>query len=59
VLPAHIFSAFQPLLAAAAAAPAHRRPVAEVRADLIRAGATMTVNLDELRRSLDSVAEET
>jgi hypothetical protein len=60
VLPARIFFAFQPLLAAAGPAPARRRPAAEVRADLIRAGATMTVSLDELRRQLDAaVPEET
>ena len=60
VLPARIFSAFRPLLAAAGPAPALRRPAAEVRADLIRAGATMTVSLDDLRRQLDAaVPEET
>jgi ATP/ADP translocase len=60
VLPARIFFAFQPLLAAAGPASALRRPTAEVRADLIRAGATMTVNLDDLRRQLDAaVPEET
>jgi hypothetical protein len=59
VLPAHIFMPFRPLLAATAAAPARRRPAADVRADLIRAGATMTVSLDELRRQLETaVAEE-
>jgi hypothetical protein len=30
-----------------------------VRADLIRAGTTMTVSLDELRRQLDASPEET
>jgi hypothetical protein len=29
-----------------------------VRADLLRAGATMTVSLDELRRQLDMAARE-
>ena len=34
--------------------PARRRKPAEARAELIRAGATMTVSLDELRRQLES-----
>jgi hypothetical protein len=60
VLPAHIFLGLRPLLAATGPAPARRRPAADVRADLIRAGATMTVSLDELRRRLDSaVPDET
>jgi hypothetical protein len=59
VLPPPIFSAFQPLLAVRGPAPARRRPAAEVKADLIRAGATMTISLDELRRQLDTVREET
>jgi AAA family ATP:ADP antiporter len=58
VLPAPIFVALRPRLSASAAAPAARRPAAEVRADLIRAGTTMTVNLDDLRRQLDSTPEE-
>jgi hypothetical protein len=60
VVPRRIFSALRPLLAATGPAPVRRRPEADVRADLIRAGATMTVSLDELRRQLDAtVAEET
>jgi hypothetical protein len=60
VLPAHIFAAFRPRLTVAGGAPARRRPAADVRADLIRAGATMTVSLDELRRQLDTtVPDET
>ena len=58
VLPARLFSALQPLLAATGPPPARRRPAAEVRAELIRAGATMTVSLDELRRQLDAAARE-
>jgi outer membrane protein assembly factor BamA len=54
VSPARIFFAFRPLLVAAGPATAPRRPAAEVRADLIRAGATMTISVDELRRQLDS-----
>jgi hypothetical protein len=58
VLPAHLFSALRPLLAAAGPRPARRRPAAEVRADLIRAGTTMTISLDELRRQLEATSEE-
>jgi hypothetical protein len=54
VLPAHLFSAVRPLLAAAGSPPARPRPAAEVRADLIRAGMTMTVSLDEVRRQLEA-----
>src|SRR5262249_29684921 len=53
VLPARLFSALRPLLAASGPPPARRRPEAEVRADLIRAGMTMTVSLDEVRRQLE------
>ena len=58
VLPAEIFLAFQPLLSATAPPPVQRRSAAAVRADLIRAGETMTVSLDELRRQLDASAPE-
>jgi hypothetical protein len=58
VLPAGVFSALQPLLAARGPAPAHRRSATEVRAELIRAGTTMTVSLDELRRQLEAAARE-
>jgi hypothetical protein len=58
VLPARIFVAFQPLLSARGPAPVQRRPAADVRADLIRAGETMTVSLDELRRRLDATVAE-
>ena len=57
VLPAPIFGAFRPFLAAAAA-PGRRRPPADVRADLIRAGTTMTVSLEELRSRLDTAVRE-
>jgi hypothetical protein len=60
VLPAPIFVALRPRLSVSGPAPAARRPAAEVRAELIRAGTTMTVNLDELRRQLDTaIADET
>jgi ATP:ADP antiporter, AAA family len=58
VLAPRMFSALQPLLTATAPRPAQRRPAADVRADLLRAGATMTVSLDELRRQLDMAARE-
>jgi len=57
VLPAGLFLAFRPLLAVTGPAP-RPRPPAEVRADLIRAGATMTVSLDDLRRQLDAAMPE-
>jgi hypothetical protein len=59
VLPARLFSALRPLLAAQGPPPpARRRPEAEVRADLIRAGMTMTVSLDEVRRQLEAASQE-
>ena len=58
VLPAGVFLAFRPLLAVTGRAPSRPRPSAEVRADLIRAGATMTVSLDDLRRQLDAAMPE-
>jgi hypothetical protein len=58
ILPARVFAAFRLLLAAPGPPVARRRPPADVRADLIRAGATMTVSLDELRRQLDIAREE-
>jgi len=58
VLPARLFAALQPLLAAAGPPPARHRPAAEVRADLIRAGMTMTVSRDEIRRQLEAAARE-
>jgi hypothetical protein len=57
VLPPNLFSALQPLLAAAAPPP-RRRPPAEARAELMRAGATMTVSLDEVRRQLEASARD-
>ena len=60
VLPAPIFTALRPLLSASRPPSAARRPASEVRADLIRAGTTMTVSLDELHRQLDTaITEET
>jgi hypothetical protein len=60
VLPENLFSAFRPLLDTAGPVPVRPRPAADVRAELIRAGATITVNLSELRSRLDAtVSEET
>jgi hypothetical protein len=58
VLPAHLFSALRPLVAASEPPSARRRPAGDVRADLIRAGMTMTVSLDEVRRQLEAAAQE-
>jgi hypothetical protein len=58
VLPAQTFSALRPLLAPTAPAPVRRRPGTDVRAELIRAGATMTVSLNELRSQLAATASE-
>jgi hypothetical protein len=58
VLPAHTFAALRPLLAASGPVAARRRSAPEVRAELIRAGATMTVSKDELRRQLEATLRE-
>lgn len=57
VLPPNIFSELRPLLASGPP-PVRRRPEMDVRAELIKAGATMTVSLDELRRQLDATAAD-
>jgi len=56
VLPAHVFSAIRPLLAANGSSSPPRRPAADPRAELLRAGATMVVSRDELRRQLEAAA---
>jgi hypothetical protein len=58
VLTPRLFSAVTPLLAGTQHPPARRRSASEVRDDLIRAGATMTVSLDEVRRQLEAAATE-
>ena len=58
VLPESVFAAFRPLLDAAGPVPVRHRPAADVRAELMRAGATMTVNLSELRSRLDATVSE-
>lgn len=58
VLTPQLFAALQPLLATTAPPPARRRAAVDVRADLIRAGATITVSRDELRRQLEAAARD-
>jgi predicted kinase len=58
VLPMPLFLAFQPVLTTTGPSPARRRKPADARAELIRAGATMTVSLDELRRQLEITARD-
>jgi hypothetical protein len=53
VLPPALFSALRPLLDGGAPA-ARARAAADVREDLIRAGATMTVSRDDLRREMET-----
>ena len=58
VLPSDLFSTLQPLLALTSPTPARRRSAAEVREDLIRAGATMVISREELQRQLDATARD-
>jgi hypothetical protein len=58
VLPSELFSALQPLLAVTGRPPARRRTAVEVREELIRAGATMVISRDELRRQLEAAARD-
>ena len=58
VLPAHLFSALRLLIAAPESPLPLRRPAGDVRADLIRAGMTMTVSLDDIRRQLEATVQE-
>ena len=58
VLPGHLFSALWPLVATSEAPCAQRRPAGDVRADLIRAGTTITVGLDDIRRQLEGTVQE-
>jgi len=58
VLPPHLFAALRPLVAAPHSPPARHRPAADVKADLMRAGTTMTVSLDEIKRQLEATAQE-
>ncbi|HET6898173.1 MAG TPA: hypothetical protein VFK70_07490 [Vicinamibacteria bacterium] len=54
VLAPSLFAALKPHLSGAGAAAPRRRPTAEARADLLRAGATMRVSLEDVRRQLAS-----
>ena len=52
VLPAALYAALKPRLAAAGAPAPPRRAAAEVRAELLDAGATMRMSLRDVRRQL-------
>jgi hypothetical protein len=52
VLSPALFAALQPRLAGAGTAAPRHRPTAEARADLLRAGATMQMSLEDVRRQL-------
>ena len=58
VLPLPLFTKLHPILAIAGPAQRPRRAAAAVREDLIRAGATITISLEELRRHLDQVTRD-
>jgi ATP/ADP translocase len=58
VLPPRMFSSFQALLPVTGPAPVRRQKSADARAELLRAGATMTINLDEVRRQLEIASRE-
>jgi hypothetical protein len=58
VLPAHVFSVMGPLLAIRGPASRQKRTAAEARAELLRAGTTMMVSRDELRRQLEAAARD-
>jgi ATP:ADP antiporter, AAA family len=58
VLPPRMFSSFQALLPVTGPAPARRQKLVDARAELLRAGATMTINLDEVRRQLEIASRE-
>jgi hypothetical protein len=52
VLSPALFAALQPRLAGVGTAAPRHRPTAEARADLLRAGATMHMSLEDVRRQL-------
>lgn len=58
VLPPSVFAEFEPLLSGTGHTPARRRPAAEVRDELMRASATMTVGLEELQRQLKTAGAD-
>jgi AAA family ATP:ADP antiporter len=58
VLPPRVFSAMGPLLAVAGPPPPRTRAAEDARAELLRAGTTMMVSRDELRRQLEAAARD-
>jgi AAA family ATP:ADP antiporter len=56
VLPARVFELMGPVLAVTGPTPPRKRPAADPRAELLRAGATMVMSRDELRRQLEAAA---
>ena len=58
VLPARLFSALGPLLAVSGPPPQRKRTSADARAESLRAGTTMMVSRDELRRQLEAAARD-
>jgi ATP:ADP antiporter, AAA family len=58
VLPARVFSVMGPLLAVSGPPPARKLTVADARAELLRAGTTMMVSRDEIRRQLEVAARD-
>ena len=58
VLPARVFSVMGPLLAISSPPPERKRTAADARAELLRAGTTMMVSRDELRRQLEAAARD-
>jgi hypothetical protein len=58
VLPSALFSALRPRLSSVAPAATRPRAAAEVRKDLMKAGATMTMSLADVQRHLASLNQE-
>lgn len=58
VLPPDVFGALAPRLSAGRLAAGPRRAASEVREELVKAGATMTMSLDEVRRRLAAASED-
>jgi hypothetical protein len=58
VLPARVYSVMGPLLAVPVPVAQRKRAPADARAELLRAGATMMVSRDELRRQLELAARD-
>lgn len=58
VLPARMFSAMAPLLSVHGPIARHTRTATEARDELLRAGTTMMVSREELRRQLEAAARD-